>query len=271
MPIFGSVANNAKGRNPYNFATGGIVNIYTGNGTNGVLGRIYQSHTFTTIGANNFAVVKTTGLPFEILMVGGGGSGGGGNGSGGGGAGGYWENTNLILSAGSYTANVGGAAQSTSFSGYTNFNGGYSVVPAGGAGSNFEGGGGASGGGGGHYGGPGRGTAGGGISGFGNPGGSAGYSQSLANGGGGGGAGGAGEPQINEFGGGTGGAGRVNYFRDGTAITYSIGGTSSGRDRPNPGTPAGFGNGGGGGNGNEFTPTGPSGTQGIVIIRYIIG
>lgn len=257
---------------PYITATGGVETTYTLSGTT------YRVHSFTTTGASTFTISSlstiTLNNTIDYLVVAGGGS--CANNFGSGGAGGMLAGTFTATSTGNYPITVGiGGVYTGSGNGA---NGGNSTLttPAsiaiatsiggGGGGNTYtagnsggSGGGAGSSNGGQVYGGTSAGTAGQGNNGGASP------FNSL---GGGGGAGGAGTPlttgqNVN----GVGGAGLQNSIRTGSAVYYSAGGgpvsNATGYDR------SGFGMGG-----QLFQNVGTShlsGTQGIVVLRYVIG
>lgn len=267
-------------------ATGGTETTYSANGMT------YKVHMFTNVGANTFTVntVGTSGYTIDALIVAGGG--GSSSYSGAGGAGGMVERTNLSITAGSYTVNVGAGGPANSLglatgngansdirysngslfgtsTAYGGGAGGYS-----GAGGNYSGISGGSGGGG-----AGNGDAdaygGSGTAGQGYAGGNAPYAanpKDRVNGPGGGAGGSPASYTVcasYDYNGnciyyisvptGTPGPGKVSSIT-GTPITYATGGSAS----VGTTSPANTGNGSNSANG------GSSGGSGIVVIRYRI-
>lgn len=243
-----------------NCASGGTVTEFVGDGCNGMAGKSYRVHTFSTVGQNTLTVSSP--LSIEYLVIGGG---GGSGGLGGGGGGGFREGA-LFLKEANYTISVGTGGvdyqngQSTEALGIIAFGGG-----AGGGASGLNG---ASGGG--SYTSPGA---------LGNTpptlpiggynGGTGGSNGGIPFGGSGGGAGGAGGNSVWGTPGATGGPGRQSAI-SGTLLWYAGGGgakghttTSTNQSANGPG--GGIGNFGGGANG--FLRTGG---KGVVIIRYIV-
>jgi hypothetical protein len=221
--------------NAYNDATGGTITTYTKDG------RTYRVHTFTNNGT--FSVTKSV-VPFECLVVAGGGGGcigesGGWNGSGGG-AGGLLYSKSQQLTAGPYEVKVGSGGAGVNSPGGRGGQGGpsslgnvLSATGGGGGGTHSGGGDGGSGGGSSYA------TGGKGIPGQGNNGVSAGGRDAPS------------------YGGGAGGtpAGR-SIDITGSAVTYATGGW---------GAPAGYGNGG-----NANYSSGDAGNSGIVVVAYEI-
>lgn len=263
MPIFGSVASAAKGRNPFGIASGGVITYFTSTGQTGTItGGKYAVHTFTTNGT--LMVTKPSAFGFDFLIVGAGGRGGDptGNfaqatGGGGGGAGGVIQLLNQSLIPNNYPVTVG-----TSNSGSSSFNGNTAIGGGGGGGSiNLNGGGGgASGGGQAAYGegsgvnptgGPGAGTSFQGHSGdtittyrlAGSGGGAGNFESSIA---------------FTQ-------AGRTLNF-NGTSYTYSYGGGA--QDRTSQYYTYGSGGFGAKNINGQNNYTGGNGTSGIVMIRY---
>jgi hypothetical protein len=80
---------------------------FTGNGTVGVAGTLYQVLTFRD--DTSFAVPAGVSLELDFLVIGGGGSGAaaGGSGAGGGGGAGEMVEGRVVLATGSYTVDVG--------------------------------------------------------------------------------------------------------------------------------------------------------------------
>lgn len=87
-------------------ASGGIITQFVGDGCNGIAGKRYRVHTFSTVGQDTLTVASP--LSLEYLIIGGGGGSGGG---GGGGGGGFREGLALV-NPGQYvmTIGAGGAA-----------------------------------------------------------------------------------------------------------------------------------------------------------------
>ena len=255
----------------------------------------YTYHTFTytteTAGTGTGQTqytftVPSGGMICDILVVGGGGA-GGGNGGGGGGAGGYVYITNVVLNQGTYTVRVGSGgigtinantngknssliADNNSIS-YTSLGGGF----GGSRGSSALATSGGSGGGGGGIS-PGIGqpsiqfsTYGYGVGFSGGNGFDGGYDSAGA---GGGGAGSSGTTAGNKLGG-NGGDGVANTIT-GTSVIYCAGGgggisTNTGTGTIGTNGSSGNGSFGSGSTGGGLNVGASSGTNGIVIIRYI--
>jgi formylglycine-generating enzyme required for sulfatase activity len=83
-----------------NCASGGTVTEFVGDGCNGMAGKRYRVHTFSTVGQNTLTV--TSPLSLEYLIIGG----GGGSGYGGGGSGGFREGI-LFVNEGNYPVIIG--------------------------------------------------------------------------------------------------------------------------------------------------------------------
>jgi hypothetical protein len=249
-------------------ATGGTITEIEIDGT------LYRVHTFLN-SAENFVITKSSNEEniVDYLVVAGGGGGGGGDnetrpGGGGGGAGGL-RTGSLTLSEipRSYTVSVGIAGSGSIARGGKGGNSAFhNILTEGGGGggssgdtSGQSGGNGGSGGGGGRQG-PGTGIPGQGHNGSGPTG------QGFAWGGSGGGAGGP-APGT----GGVVGPGRSLSFASPSPFVYAIGG-QGGLTNVNGVTASGFGNGGGGRRSQNpgFFTAGFNGTNGIVIVRYVI-
>jgi formylglycine-generating enzyme required for sulfatase activity len=241
-----------------NCASGGTVTEFVGDGCNGIAGKRYRVHTFSTVGQNTLTV--TSPLSLEYLVIGGG---GGGGGLGGGGGGGFREgvlflteaNYNFLIGAGGIGLSNG---QNSEAFGIIAFGGGGSAS-VGTAGLN-----GASGGG--SQGTPGLGNTPPTLPIGGYDGGSGAQSGTRRFGGSGGGAGGPGINSLANQRGATGGPGRQSSI-NGLLTWYSGGGGGFGQayGAGVDGLGGGILNFGGGANGHTST-----GGQGVIIIRYLI-
>jgi hypothetical protein len=275
--------SNSRSKTLQALPTGGTITSY-GN---------YRVHTFTSSG--NFVVPSGFSVTADVLRVAGGGAGGGagGNdGAGGGGAGGYLASTGVGMSAGTYTATIGGGAGRAGSrtnggnGGNTSFSGLSTAIGGGGgsseSGNRTAGSGGSGGGAGGYSGSPGQGTSG------------QGYRGGDVNGGGSSGGGGGASEQGDTNSEGYGGDGKQNSWRTGSAQWYAGGGGGSGDNRwRTSGSPGGAGGGGtgaadsggsqassgsantgGGGGGASGDSSGyytsGAGGSGIVVVRYQI-
>jgi hypothetical protein len=234
------------------------VTEFVGDGCNGIAGKRYRVHTFSTVGQNTLTV--TSPLSLEYLVIGGG---GGGGGLGGGGGGGFREgvlflteaNYNFLIGAGGIGLSNG---QNSEAFGIIAFGGGGSAS-VGTAGLN-----GASGGG--SQGTPGLGNTPPTLPIGGYDGGSGAQSGTRRFGGSGGGAGGPGINSLANQRGATGGPGRQSSI-NGLLTWYSGGGGGFGQayGAGVDGLGGGILNFGGGANGHTST-----GGQGVIIIRYLI-
>ena len=250
-------------------ATGGTVTEFVGDGCNGIAGKTYRVHTFSTIGTHTLSVSNP--LSIEYLIV----AGGGGNANRGGGGGGGFRTGINFTTPGSYIISVGAGGTGSNNGGNSSAFG--IISNGGGFGGPSQWASGANGGSGG----------GGGINCLtcSNTGGGTGNvsvtrpAQGFNGGNGGsdhigryshGGGGGAGGPGISAPGwwaGGDGGPGRLSNI-DGKNTWYSGGGRGGGHGGAHGANGIGSGseNFGGGAVGQS---TGIGG-QGIVIIRYIV-
>lgn len=282
-------------------ATGGTVDAFTADGTNGTDGTTYVVHRFATVGSDSFTLGRDRTV--EYLIVAGG---GGGSRSGGGGAGGLLSDSTELAAGAARTVTVGagGAGSSSTLAGTNGGSSsalGFTASGGGGGGANaFLGAGiaGGSGGGGGAAAGGHVNAGGAGTTGQGSNGGSS-YGFLSFPGGGGGGAGGAGGTAAND------GTGRVTAGAGGLGLDSSITGVSTGYAGGGAGSPYSFyssdspgaaraeyggGSGGtvasnsasntdggagaagtgGGGGGAPSNRTGGTGGSGVVILRYAL-
>jgi len=273
--MFGSSTRNV-GVLPF-FATGGTETTSGG----------YKIHTFSYTGAVTEFIATRGSTTVEFLILGGGGPGGFRNIGGGGGAGGFISST-ITVGTASYSVYAGGKGVLNTNENGQNSYFGASVVVGGGAGA-YEGNAGVassknggSGGGASYTANFGTGTSGQGFSG----------GQGIANppgtnnmGGGGGGAGGVGG-NYSGYNAGQGGPGLSNSI-SGSSVIYAAGGGGgaqtytgglggstpvggSGASGGGQGTAATANRGSGGGGASYATDSGRDGSDGIVIVRYII-
>lgn len=277
-------------------AVGGTETTYTVSATN------YKSHTFTTSGT---FTIQSGSKACDILVVAGGGQGGPWH-AGGSGAGGMIVLTNQTLAQGAYTIGIGagGFTTASDYGAQGAVTTGFGETAYGGGagrsfpnqGQQFDGG---SGGGGAGIGGSPGGTStgsssprGGTI--YGNAGGGGRAGPSYHEGGGGGGSGGVGETYVDGVRGGNGGPGVNNAYRYGSNVVYAGGGGGGAwnvavggsggsgvggggfanfNNQTQTGSPAvQFTGSGSGGRGGQYPATsipGPSGADGILVIRYV--
>jgi formylglycine-generating enzyme required for sulfatase activity len=264
VPLFtGAICNTS------NCATGGTTTEFVADGNNGIAGKRYRVHTFSSVGSHTLTVSNP--LSIEYLIV----AGGGGNVNRGGGGGGGFRTGVYLTQTGTYTISVGAGGVGSTNGGNSSAFGIISNGGGFGGPSQFaSGAAGGSGGGGGinclTCSGTGGGTGNVAVTrlpqGFNGGNGGSDHIGRFSHGGGGG----AGGPGISAAGwpaGGDGGPGRMSNI-DGNNTWYSGGGRGGGHggNHGANGIGSGSANFGGGAVGES---TGIGG-QGIVIIRYIV-